>query len=226
MNNLSRPMAEASFTAQLAEMIADDGTAAHPYCAPAVAGDRQSFVRSLVDFADFVHLVTLLHGQMPGLIDLAANHTVEVPARAWLLQAIDNFSAERRFLGKLVVAVGPLPSTSGQDTTTTIITQQRHAIEMLAQSDRRGCSLGAALTLVLDWRAIRNILDAGSIRLGIEPPPCNLPDRSATLAMLDALPNPHRLSRAILFGSTQLLEQHRGMWDLLQARADIRQPQF
>jgi len=222
MNRVSQLSHHSSLAALVAALVRNDGTAAHAYCAPAVAGDRQSFVRDLVDFADFVHFVSLLHGQIPGLIDHAAARTVEVSARAWLIQSIDAFAIERQYLGALSVAVGPLPSTSGHGETTTIVSQQRHAMEMLAQSDRRGCALGTAVTLVLEWHAIRTILDAGAIRLGIEPPPCALPSRSETLELLDALPEPDRLSRAIQFGASQLLGQHRGMWDLLQARATVR----
>ena len=93
---------------------------------------------------------------------------------------------------------------------------------MLAQSDRRGCALGTAVTMVLEWDAIRAILDAGALRLGIEPPTCRLPTRNDTLKLLDALPEPERISRAMMFGASQLVGQHRGMWDLLEARAEIR----
>lgn len=225
MENLPRVPHIPNLSTLVATLVDNDGTAAHGYCAPAVARDRQSFVRDLVDFADFVHLVTLLHGQIPGLIDYAAARTVEVPARAWLLQGIEAFIAERHYLSQLNVAVGPLPSTSGHNETVTLISQQRHAIEMLSQSDRRGCALGAAVALTLEWALIRAILDAGAIRLGIEPPDCGLPTRQETLDLLDAMPDPQRLSRAIEFGVTQLLGQHRGMWDLLQARAQVRATQ-
>lgn len=222
MDKLLRPVTNPSLAALIAAIVDQDGSASHSYCAPAINGDRQSFVRDLVDFADFVHLVALLHGQIPGLIDHAAARTVEVAARSWLLKAIDAFALERQYLGRLSVSVGPLPSTIGHNETTTIVAQQRHAIEMLAQSDRRGCALGTAVTLALEWHPIRAILDAGAIRLGIEPPACHVPSRSETLALLADLPDPDRLSRAIQFGATQLLGQHRGMWDLLKARAAVR----
>jgi hypothetical protein len=225
MDMLPRLATNPSLAALIAALVDQDGSAGHSYCAPAINGDRQSFVRDLVDFADFVHLVSLLHGQVPGLIDHAAARTVEVAARAWLLKSIDAFVAERQYLGKLSVSVGPLPSTIGHNETTTVVAQQRHAIEMLAQSDRRGCALGTAVTLVLEWHAIRAILDAGAIRLGIEPSACSVPSRTETLALLTELPEPERLSRAIQFGASQLLGQHRGMWDLLKARAAVRQTQ-
>ena len=222
MDSLPRSSSLSDVANLFVELLANEGTAAHPYCAPVVLGDRQSFVRDLVDFADFVHLVTLLHGQVPGLIDHAASRTVEVSARAWLLQGLEAFAYEREYLGRLCVAVGPLPSTTGHHETSAIIAQQRHALEMLAQSDRRGCALGTAVTMVLEWDAIRAVLDAGAMRLGIEPPARRLPSRNDTVKLLDTLPEPERISRAMLFGASQLLGQHRGMWDLLEARADIR----
>lgn len=222
MDSLSRTSASTDVANLFVELLASQGTAAHPYCAPVVLGDRQSFVRDLVDFADFVHLVALLHGHVPGLIDHAASRTVEVSARAWLLQALDAFALEREYLSRLSVAVGPLPSTAGHHETSTIIAQQRHAVEMLAQSDRRGCALGTAVAMVLEWEAIRTVLDAGALRLGIEPPARRLPTHAETLTLLEALPEPERIARAMLFGATQLVGQHAGMWDLLQARADVR----
>lgn len=222
MDSLPRASATSNVANLMIELVATEGTAAHPYCAPAVHGERHAFVRDLVDFADFVHLVTLLHGQSPGLIDHAASRTVEIAARGWLLQALDAFAIEREYLGRLCVAAGPLPSTAGHHETSTIIAQQRHAVEMLAQSDRRGCALGTAITMVLEWEAVRAILDAGALRLGIEPPTRRLPTRGETVALINALPEPDRIARAMTFGATQLLGQHRGMWDLLQARADVR----
>ncbi|MBO9579980.1 MAG: hypothetical protein J7498_03735 [Sphingobium sp.] len=222
MDRLCRSSASSDVANLFVELLGNEGTAVHAYCAPAVHGDRQSFVRDLVDFADFVHLVTLLHGQIPGLIDHAASRTVEVSARAWLLQSLEAFAIEREYLGKLCVAVGPLPSTSGHHETSTIIAQQRHAVEMLALSDRRGCALGTAVAMVLEWNAIRSVLDAGALRLGIEPPVCRLPTKTDTLKLLDSLPEQERIARAMSFGASQLLGQHNGMWDLLEARADIR----
>jgi hypothetical protein len=205
--------------------VLSEGTTAHRYCGPATLGDSRSFLCDLVDFADFVHLVTLMHGHVPSLIDHAATHTVEVPARQWLLRALDGFAAEREFLNRLCVAAGPLPSTAGHHETSTLVAQQRHAIEMLAKSDRRGCALGTAIAMVLDWEGIRAILDAGAIRLGIEPPARRMPGQAETAALVEALPEPERLLRAQLFGASQLLGQHRGMWDLLEARAEVRRNQ-
>lgn len=223
MNSVPRIVSTNSLAHLIASIVDADGTVAHPHPGQVLRGDRQSFVHNLVDFADFVHLVSLLHGDTPGFIDLAATRTTEVAAREWLISSIDAFMTERAYLSRLVVIAGPLPSTSGHHETTTVITQQRHALEMLAQSDRKGCSLGASIALVLEWQAMRTILDAGATRLGMEVPASKVPGREETLALLERLPEPERLARAMQFGANQLIGQHYGLWDLLEARALVRQ---
>ncbi len=226
MDSLPRSVRDVSPAPLIALLIDAEGSTAHPYSRSAAAGDRQSFVRDLVDFADFVHLCSLLHGHTPSIIDLAARHTVEPVARTWLIAAMDAFSTERTYLSQIAVAAGPLPSTARHGETTAVISQQRHALEMLAQSDRRGCALGAAVAFVIEWQAMRTILDAGAARLGIEPPTCAMPNREATLTVLEALAEPDKLARAMQFGAAQLVGQHRGLWDLLQARVMVRQEQY
>src|SRR3546814_3762892 len=95
---------------------------------------------------------------------------------------------------------------------------------MLAQSDRTGCAVGAAFALVLDWISIRLILDAAALRLGLSPRLCTLPNRHETLDVAMAICGDTAVERAIHFGARQLLNQHRGLWNLLSARAAARQP--
>lgn len=203
-------------------LVAREGTAGHDYCVPAIARLPEGFVRNAADFADAVHHLSLLHGHVPGVIDHAAMRVADNAARDWLLRAVDGFARERRYLGAVVVAAGPLPSTAGQDQVTTIVAQQCRALDMLAQSDRRGCAIGAAMALVMDWQAIRTVLDGGAARLGIDPKESTLPGSSETLSLLSVLEAEHPIGRAVQFGATQLLGQHRGIWDLLKARAQVR----
>jgi hypothetical protein len=78
------------------------------------------------------------------------------------------------------------------------------------------------MALVLDWEAIRAILNIGAARLGIEPRESQLPSAQETYAVLDILEQDHPIGRAVQFGASQLLGQHRGVWDLLQARSQVR----
>ncbi|MFT3968280.1 MAG: hypothetical protein QM690_20610 [Sphingobium sp.] len=210
-------------TADLLEgLVAREGTSGHGYCTSSIARLPDGFVRNSTDFADAVHHLSLLHGHVPGVIDHAATRIADNAARAWLLKAVDGFARERLYLNAIVVAAGPLPSTAGQDQVTTIVAQQCRALDMLAQSDRRGCAIGAAMALVMDWRAIRALLDGGGARLGLDPRESHLPGWTETLDVLTALEREHPIGRAVQFGAGQLLGQHRGVWDLLQARAQVR----
>lgn len=222
MNSFPQSLHSTSTADLLERLLAREGTAAHAHCVGAIARRPAGFVRNSLDFADAVHHLSLLHGHAPGLIGHAAGRIAENGAREWLVQAVDGFARERGYLNRIVVAAGPLPSTAGQHHMSTIISQQRHALEMLAQSDRRGCALGAAVALVLDWTAIRSLLEGGSARLGIDPPELTLPTSAETLRALAAVEQEHNVSRAVQFGASQLLGQHRGVWDLLQARAEAR----
>lgn len=204
----------------LAALVAADGTGSHSYPAEA---HPSMLTRSLSNLADATHYLCMLHGRQPGVIDYAATRTTENAARSWLVQAADGFATERTFLTQVTVAVGPLPSTTGQSDSETAVLQQRHALDMLAQSDRRGCAMGAAIALVLDWQAIRHLLDVAAIRSGVEPKPCMLPQPAETLAIADAIAmEDEGIARAMQFGARQMLRQHRGLWDLLQARASVR----
>ncbi|MEJ7935658.1 hypothetical protein WG907_15515 [Sphingobium sp. AN558] len=209
--------------AQLLEsLVAADGTGAHAYAHRASVAPTRDAMLSLFDLADIAYYLCLLHGRHPGVIDHAATRSADNAAREWLVQAADAFAGERAYLTQVTVAVGPAPSTAGQSDCETVVGQQRHALDMLAQSDRRGCAMGAATALVLDWRAVRRFLDIAAIRVGLEPLPCGLPDKAATLKVAHAIGGDDGVDRAIQFGARQLLNQHRGLWDLLQARAKIR----
>jgi hypothetical protein len=203
----------------LAALVADSGSADHPYSLSPTLLDGDHNARNLADVA---HFVCLLHGRYPGVIELAAQRVTDPVPRAWLQRAGLGFAAERAFLARLVVAAGPIPSTLGQARSEAAVIGQTHALATLAQSERHGCAVGAALALVLDWRSIRRVLDVAAQRFGLQPPPLDLPglkDAMAVAADAGATPG---IQRAIVFGAQQLLIQHRGLWDLLETREMAR----
>jgi hypothetical protein len=168
------------------------------------------------DLADAVHALCALHGRHPGVVDHARAHAGDPAVEAWLASLAQVFAGERALIAQLAAAAGPLPSTPGQAESEAAVAAQRHALDTLAQSDRTGCALGAALALALDWPGVRAVLDAAAGRFGPDLPP---------LAMIDT--DPPALStpaaeRALSFGAQQLLAQHRGLWQLLEARAHAR----
>lgn len=201
----------------LTALARHEGSASHRY--PAQLAVRTALAR---DLADAVHYLSTLYGRSPGVVDLAAAKLIPAPVRQWAEGAVAAFGRERAYLTRIVVAAGPVPSTPGQADSETAVIGQRHALEMLASSDRTGCALGAAMALVLDWRAIRGVLDAAAVRFGMEVPACALPSPDATADMAAALADEPRVQRALMFGAQQILLQQRGLWDLLEARRQAR----
>ena len=202
--------------ALLLACVAEHGTATHAYFASESLAKGHESTRNL---ADAIHFLCALHGRHPGIVDHAATRTVEPGGRAWLLQAAEAMADERLYLTRLSVAVGPIPSTPGGAGSETAILAQRAALATLAQSDRRGCALGAALAFAADWASIRTILDAAAAKLGVDPRPLTLGGAGLLREVADgAAPS----ERALLFGAQQLALQHRALWDLLEARQQAR----
>lgn len=201
----------------LARMVDHDGSAAHAY-----PGRLALDQPPLQDLADTLHQLGALHARHPGVVDQAMNGIDDPRIRPWLRTSAAGFAEERAYLIRLAAAAGPPPGTPGQAAAEAAMTAQRHAIDLLGQSVRPGCALGAAVALVLDWSAIRRPLDSAAIRLGIEPVPLGLPTRIETVRMIEDAGGEAPMVRAMTFGVQQLLAQHRGLWDLLDARADAR----
>ncbi|MCY7398773.1 MAG: hypothetical protein LH466_08065 [Sphingomonas bacterium] len=202
-----------------AARVAELGLAGHRHAVRLAAASGGEAAR---DLADAVHLLCSLYGRHPGLVELALGHCAAGAVRDWLLAASDAFERERLYLVRLTAAVGPLPSTPGSAETEGALGQQRHAIETLALSERRGCALGATTALVADWDAVRSVLDRAAARMGVAVPACSLPDADAVLAVIQAAVEGPAAERALAFGGEQLLLQNRGLFDLLEARAEAR----
>ena len=202
-----------------AARVAELGLAGHRHAARLSDATGPDAAR---DLADAVHLLCSLYGRHPGLVELALGHCPAGPVRDWLLGASDAFERERLYLVRLASAVGPLPSTPGSAETESVLGQQRHAIETLALSERRGCALGATTALVSDWAAVRGVLDRAAARAGIDAPACILPGEAAMAAAILAGADGPAAERALAFGGEQLLLQNRGLFDLLEARCEAR----
>jgi len=203
----------------LVSHVADQGSAAHPYI------DSPRLVRggeASRNLADVVHLLSVLHGLQPGVVDHAAEVTTDSSSRGWLRAVADRFMEERAFLARLAVAVGPLPSTPGAGDSDMVLQGQRHAVLMLSQSERQGCALGAAAALLLDWQSIRSVLDIAADRFGVALPSTPFISPADVRAAIDAAARSPSAERALLFGAEQILVQHYGLWDLLEARQQAR----
>ena len=199
--------------------VARQGCADHAHVAALRSASGPEAAR---DLADAVHLLCSLYGRHPGLVELALQHCPAGPVRDWLRAASDGFERERLYLVRLTSAVGPLPSTPGSAETETVLSAQRHAIETLAQSERRGCALGATTALVADWTSIRTVLDRAAARMSFDPPAVNLPGTASIVEVIESGIDGMAAERALGFGAEQLLLQNRGLFDLLEARASAR----
>jgi hypothetical protein len=203
---------------QLLASAAEQGSAVHPYATSEALHQSPQASRNL---ADLIHFVCTLHGRYPGVIDHAAARVVEPDARAWLAKASHVFAGERAYLARLAVAAGPVPSTPGAGDSDAAVLGQRHAIEMLAQSERNGCAVGAAMAVILDWAAVRRALDSAARRFGVEAP--EFPAEASEVAQVaDGFASAPPVHRALFFGAQQILVQHYGLWDLLESRQQAR----
>lgn len=199
--------------------VAADGSSRHRHLTALLEASGLNPAR---DLADAVHLLCGLHGAPPSLVEIAHRESPAGPARDWLARAEESFERERLFLVRLTSAVGPLPSTPGAAETEATMNAQRNALEILATSERLGCALGAAAALVGDWWPIRRLLDRAASRAGIDAPAPALPDEQSVLAVIEAASDTPASERALGFGAEQLLLQHRGLFDLLEARSEAR----
>jgi len=204
--------------AQLAR-VAGEGCARHSHVNALVEASGPSAASEL---ADAVHLLCSLHGRFPGLVEIALQRCTESRVKTWLERAAEAFERERLYVVRLTSAVGPLPSTPGAAETEASLLAARHALETLATSERKGCALGAATSLIGDWWPIRRILDRAATRVSIECPAPSLPDESSILEVIHRASDTPASERALAFGGEQLLLQHRALFDLLEARSAAR----
>lgn len=202
----------------MVEALVDaDGSARHPHVRRLL--EPRALRR---DLADALHALCAVHGHHPGMIDAALTHCAQPDACEWLGELSRAFAVERTTLAQLIAAAGPLPSTPGQAESEQALAGIRHALEMLARSDRGGCATGAAAALAADWVAIRAVIARAADCFGTDLPPyAAIPAVEAITALTLLGANP-AAERAMGFGARQLLAQHRGLWDLLEARASAR----
>jgi hypothetical protein len=218
LQNMADAVASETTGRMLLAKVAEHGSAGHPYA----GSDELLLTEQPTNLADAVHLICALHGRYPGIIDNASGRSADSASRAWFDEAAHVFAAERALLTRLAAAVGPLPRTPGHADSNAAIRVQRHAIETLGQSERLGCALGTALAFAADWGAVRTVLGVAAARYGAAAPVYRLHRPDQILELADKAVTAPPLQRALLFGAEQLALQHRGLWDLLEARAQAR----
>lgn len=182
--------------------------------------DISNFIGS--DLADIAHYLCILHGRYPGVLDHLADRYIGTSHYDLLAHLAQQFTSERALLTNMTVAAGPITSLTGEDSSGTAIEQMRSAIDLLARSDRHGCTLGAAAALFSDWLIWRPALDAMMPRLNLRPPFFEIADEFEKLCAIIAEKDDPREMRAILFGMDQLYHQHDQFWLLLERRQRLR----
>jgi hypothetical protein len=204
----------------LTSLVAGEGSATHAWLHSAELNAGADATRNL---SDMLHLLTMLHGPQPGLVELVAEHNIWPGGDAWLAQAARGFANERGNLGSLIVAAGPVPSTPGEASTVSAILAQRQAMATIARSDRFGCAIGAVVGLVLDWMPIRATMETAAERLGVPFTAIRLPSEEETAYLLSTMPDKERLERTLVFGARQMMLHHQCLLDLLATRASARE---
>lgn len=217
MLNTAETVWHSSAWDMVAQLGKADGSVAHPHLSFLITPAAPAR-----DLSDAVHALCAVHGYHPGMAAEARAHCAQPDACDWLDAVAEAFVAERAYIAHLAAAAGPLPSTPGQAETQSALLTSRHALEMLAKSDRRGCATGAVAALVQDWSTIRLLLDHAASRFGVEAIPATFPAPAHTAASIATLGATPATERAISFGAQQLLAQHRAIWNLLEARASAR----
>ena len=225
MDNLARPPVNDDAGSSFVRNVLSDGSLAvvTPLVMFLTDGQNRPQLRTSVKtaraalMADISHFMHILHGRHPGVIEYASQNA-DSAAQAWLIKAMDGMLAERIYLNKLTVTAGPIRRLPGQDKISLLVESQAKNFQMLASSDRHGCSSGAAIAFVLDWHQTRPLLDIVSREMGLMPTSLALPSVLECQQIADKLNHDAGYRRAMAFGADQTLAQQRGLWQLIVAR--------
>ncbi|EMD82582.1 DUF6975 family protein [Pacificimonas flava] len=209
----------------LGELLASLGAAAAAGRAELAAMGKAQRRRPEGFIADAVHFLTILHGEMPSLLDALAadNGDLEDP----LKQAAARFSDDRVWLAGLAASSGIYPGLQGLTSAETVVRNIRSAMLTLARSQRDGCGLGVALGFLIDWPGLRAALDAAGAAVFAArwAAPAESWPGDALLA-LTALAAPRFQEigsrRAIAFGAGQFVQIHAQLLELVETRAAVR----
>ena len=175
--------------------------------------------------ADFVHFLTILHGEVPSLVDLIIEREAELADM--LAPAAAQFRADREWLGQLSVETGPAIELTGLSQAETVVRGVRTAMHTLVGSPRDGCALGAAFAFLLDWPELRTDLDAaGTLAFSARWPASPADWPPAPFGPVEELARTRlaegSAGRAVSFGAAQFTRMHVQLLELVDARAAAR----
>ncbi|MBV7257143.1 hypothetical protein KCG44_10155 [Pacificimonas sp. WHA3] len=175
--------------------------------------------------ADTISLFTVLHGEMPSLIDLVARNTSGL--RDVLAPAVAAFEKDRKWLATLSRETGARVDLAGLTDAETATRGLREAMLTLAGSSRNGCTTGTILAFLTEWPGLRSALDlAGTLALSARWPSLSAEWPATPLAMITKVAEPlyddDATARALAFGAQQFSLIHAQLFDIVQTRTDAR----
>lgn len=175
--------------------------------------------------ADLVHFLTLLHGELPHVLD---GVTSGDPTLAEMLEpAVQQLHRDRAWLTDLSVETGASVDHFGVIEAELAVSGLRDAMLTLASSQRSGCGLGVTIGVLTEWPHIRTLLDrAGTLAFAARWPSPSGSWASATLERVlkiaeGAFATPAG-GRAVAFGASQWTQLHGQLLALVEDRAAAR----
>jgi len=174
------------------------------------------------DVADIAHILTIVHGSLPTVFELASAHAPSGHLRELLFAASESFQAWRRFLALLTSKAGPAPSCLNDDVHMVSLVQLKHAIQLLASSERRGCAVGAATAMLADWHLTIPPLLSCASRFGIGHHLPSPPQVNEIIAGIEQTEPTTSELRAMTFGASQFYHMDDEIFLHLRARRQAR----
>ncbi|MEE4349439.1 MAG: hypothetical protein V2J26_04355 [Pacificimonas sp.] len=175
--------------------------------------------------ADLVHLLAILHGEMPSVLDTALEYNADL--EPFIEPAAQRLHRDRQWLAELSVLTGYSVDTAGLSDAETAVRGLRDAMLTLASSTRSGCALGVFLGFLSDWPRLRAGLDqAGTLAFSARwPAPAGdwtVPDSGDLYERAARSFADRTTARAVGFGAGQWLLVHSQLLALVDARACAR----
>ncbi|MGB7405349.1 MAG: hypothetical protein WA906_06650 [Pacificimonas sp.] len=223
--SLTAPNANLPTASSFECLLADIDDRARAAVAPLVGAAAGNCDQPDKLVADAVHFLTILHAELPSLIDVVGARDAELEGR--LEPAANAFNEDRRWLADLAIATGPHTDLADLTTAETTVRAIRDSMLTLGESTRDGCAEGGLLTFLIDWPTLRAALDGGGTLAFSHQwpsPPTGWPDTLSgdvadSLEVHFAAP---ATARALGFGAQQVSMMHAQMFELVAARAAVR----
>lgn len=174
------------------------------------------------DVADLAHALTVTHGGLPNIFDLASLRSDAQSLRNHLVTCSNSFQDWRRFLSALTSKAGPAPSLTDDAAHMVSLVQTKQGIQLLGESERKGCAIGAAFAMLNDWQIVLPESFKFAARLDIVEGIALPPRTSAIIEEMECLEPSAAELRAMSFGADQFYQLNDAFFRHLEARRKAR----